>query len=74
MADDDDDEEEEDEDEDAEEDGGYWGPTRRKAKQWYEPVTIPREAGVNLERSGEFGPVRFLFLSLSLLPELTESF
>lgn len=50
--DDDDEDGEEDEDEDP-----YWGPSRRKPKQWYDVVTEPQEAGVRLERAGEFGPV-----------------
>lgn len=53
-----DDEEEEGEDEDDDDDGNpYWGPSRKATKQWYEAVIEPKEAGVNLERGGEFGPV-----------------
>ncbi|KAK4693474.1 DDB1- and CUL4-associated factor 11, partial [Phenoliferia sp. Uapishka_3] len=51
--DDDDDDQEEEEDD---EDGPYWGAQRRKTKAWYEPVLEPVEAGVRLERSGDFGP------------------
>lgn len=53
--DEDDEEGEEDEDEDP-----YRGPSRRKPKQWYDVVTEPQEAGVRLERAGEFGPVSHL--------------
>lgn len=34
-----------------------WGPTRRRPKQWYPVHKEPQEAGVRLERSGDFGPL-----------------
>ena len=49
---DDDDDEEGDDDEDG------WGASRRVPKKWYETVVEPVDAGVRLERSGDFGPVR----------------
>lgn len=52
----------EDEEEEDDDDGlrGMWGGSgrrRRTPKSWYPVVTEPVEAGVRLERSGDFGPV-----------------
>lgn len=49
----DDDEEEDDEDDDDEEE--EWGQPRRSQKRYYDEVTVAQEAGINLERGGEFG-------------------
>lgn len=60
-GDDDDDEEDDDDDgDDSDDDGGigaYWGGGRRKKKVYYDIIEGPQDAGVNLERGGEFGMV-----------------
>ncbi|THH13014.1 hypothetical protein EW146_g7163 [Bondarzewia mesenterica] len=54
-----------DEDEDAEDGGedddfypGWYGRTRRRPRTWFEPVTEPQQAGVDLLMGGEFGRVQ----------------
>lgn len=42
-----------DDDDEEEEEGAYWG----NKKSYYDVITEPQEAGVNLERSGLFGSV-----------------
>jgi hypothetical protein len=45
-------------DDDDEDERGFGGMRRRRPKKYYEPVTEPLDAGVSLERSGQFGIVR----------------
>lgn len=52
-----DDDEEDEEDSDDEEEDPYWGPSRKKPKQWYDLAKEPNEVGLRLARGGEFGPV-----------------
>lgn len=66
-GDDDDDEEDEDDDgDDSDDDGGigaYWGGGRRKKKVYYDIIEGPQDAGVNLERGGEFGMVSLYIIT-----------
>lgn len=54
--DDEDDEDEDDEDDEEEE----WGQPRRSPKRYYDEVTVAQDAGINLERGGEFGSVSWV--------------
>ncbi|KAL8278391.1 hypothetical protein RQP46_009283 [Phenoliferia psychrophenolica] len=49
--------EDDDSEDDDEDDGPAWGQQRGpRDRKWYEDVLEPIEAGVQLERSGDFGP------------------
>ncbi|KAM0788998.1 hypothetical protein ACM66B_003067 [Microbotryomycetes sp. NB124-2] len=53
---DDDDDDDEDEDEDDDDYEPFWGASRRKFRNWYPKQDGPADNGIQLLRSGEFGP------------------